>query len=330
MAPEQRDRPGDVDHRADIYSLGVVFYELLTGELPLGKFAPPSQISASDPRVDAIVQQALEKERSRRQESAGEMKTQVEGVASTPPPENAEAMAAEILARDYTLDIGSCLRRGWALVRGDFWTFIGITALVLALLSAAGGFSISISQQTNVITERSITGPNMSLLSMLIGGPLMGGLYLYYLRKIRGAAASVETVFSGFSQRFLHLFLGSFVTWALTWLGILCLVLPGIYLFVIWIFTIPLIMDKRLEFWPAMQLGRRMVSKHFWQILGFSVVLALLCFAGFLALIVGVIFVAPVVIAALMYAYEDIFNAPQQAREVSDAQASAASQPAAA
>jgi serine/threonine protein kinase len=81
------------------------------------------------------------KERSRRQESAGEMKTQVEGVASTPPPENAEAMAAEILARDYTLDIGSCLRRGWALVRGDFWTFIGITALVLALLSAAGGFS---------------------------------------------------------------------------------------------------------------------------------------------------------------------------------------------
>src|SRR4029453_11007178 len=83
MAPEQRDRPGDVDHRADIYSLGVVFYELLTGELPVGKFAPPSQISASDPRVDAIVQQALEKERSRRQESAGEMKTQVEGVAST-------------------------------------------------------------------------------------------------------------------------------------------------------------------------------------------------------------------------------------------------------
>ncbi len=84
MAPEQRDTPADVDHRADIYSLGVVFYELLTGELPVGKFALPSEISASDPRVDAIVRQALEKERERRQSSAGEVKTQVETLAGAP------------------------------------------------------------------------------------------------------------------------------------------------------------------------------------------------------------------------------------------------------
>jgi serine/threonine protein kinase len=84
MAPEQRDNPGNVDHRADIYSLGVVFYELLTGELPIGKFAPPSKISAADPRVDAIVQQALAKDRERRQHSASEMKTQVETLGSAP------------------------------------------------------------------------------------------------------------------------------------------------------------------------------------------------------------------------------------------------------
>jgi len=90
MAPEQRDTPSKVDHRADIYSLGVVFYELLTGELPVGVFVPPSERSTADPRVDAIVAQSLQKERERRQHSAAEMKTQVEAVSTShghgPPP----------------------------------------------------------------------------------------------------------------------------------------------------------------------------------------------------------------------------------------------------
>jgi serine/threonine protein kinase len=88
MAPEQIERPQDVDHRADIYSLGVVFYEMLTGELPLGRFPAPSETKGVDPRFDNVVFRTLEKQRERRYQTAGEMKTQVEQVrgAEGPPP----------------------------------------------------------------------------------------------------------------------------------------------------------------------------------------------------------------------------------------------------
>jgi tRNA A-37 threonylcarbamoyl transferase component Bud32 len=82
MAPEQLERPQEVDQRADIYSLGVVFYEMLTGELPLGRFAPPSAKSEVDPRVDEVVLRTLEKERERRFQSAGEVKTRVENITA--------------------------------------------------------------------------------------------------------------------------------------------------------------------------------------------------------------------------------------------------------
>ena len=82
MAPEQVEQPGKVDHRADIFSLGVVFYEMLTGELPLGKFQPPSRKVRVDVRLDEMVLHALEKEPERRYQHASHVKTDVETYAS--------------------------------------------------------------------------------------------------------------------------------------------------------------------------------------------------------------------------------------------------------
>ena len=84
MAPEQWKHPLEVDHRADIYSLGVVFYELLTGELPVGRFPLPSQKVEIDVRLDEVVLKALEIDPERRWQHASEVKTQMQGLDRTP------------------------------------------------------------------------------------------------------------------------------------------------------------------------------------------------------------------------------------------------------
>jgi uncharacterized protein YndB with AHSA1/START domain/predicted Ser/Thr protein kinase len=84
MAPEQITMPETVDHRADIYSTGVVFYEMLARELPGPDRVPPSQKAATDPRLDPIVLRALEPERDRRYQEARLMHRDIANLARTP------------------------------------------------------------------------------------------------------------------------------------------------------------------------------------------------------------------------------------------------------
>ncbi len=99
MAPEQLESTHGVDHRADIYSLGVVFYEMLTGELPIGRFAAPSKKVEIDVRLDEVVLRTLEKEPQRRYQHASQVKSDVQSITSTKGP----ALAPTV---DYDVNSG--------------------------------------------------------------------------------------------------------------------------------------------------------------------------------------------------------------------------------
>jgi tRNA A-37 threonylcarbamoyl transferase component Bud32 len=85
MAPEQRGGR-QVDHRADIFSMGVILYEMLTGNLPLGRFDPPSKKVTVDVRLDDVVLRALESEPERRYQRASVMGGEVQQIGSSEPP----------------------------------------------------------------------------------------------------------------------------------------------------------------------------------------------------------------------------------------------------
>jgi serine/threonine protein kinase len=122
MAPEQMERPLTVDHRADIYSLGVVFYEMLTGELPLGRFAPPSHKAGVDERLDVIIFRALENQAERRYQRVSELQRDVTAVG-TPIPAAAAGSprrvpASEALPAITELSVAFLVKRTFSTLEG--------------------------------------------------------------------------------------------------------------------------------------------------------------------------------------------------------------------
>ncbi|MEI8078096.1 MAG: DUF4339 domain-containing protein [bacterium] len=189
--------------------------------------------------------------------------------------------------------IGECLSRSWELLKADPKMVIGGTAMVV-LIQVLLGFI-------------PVLG---SIASMILNGVFMGGLYAFFLKKIRGEAVAFEDVFAGFKVALVPLILTGLVSSVLTGLGLLLCLIPGIYLAVCWIFAIPLVMDRKLPFWDGMELSRKTISQHWLAFFLLGVVAGLVALAGALACIVGLFVTIPLSIGMIAYAYEDTFGKP--------------------
>ncbi|MEZ6131447.1 MAG: serine/threonine-protein kinase [Planctomycetaceae bacterium] len=151
MAPEQIEGLPVIDHRADIYSMGVVFYELLTGELPLGRFRAPSEKVPMDARLDEVVFRTLEKEPNRRYQQASDVRTDMDAIRKN----SAAAVAVESVAVERPSRGTRLLVTCWAFIGTalglEFWNLtdidqtiaiaVAVAAVVAALLQAFRTFT---------------------------------------------------------------------------------------------------------------------------------------------------------------------------------------------
>jgi len=236
----------------------------------------------------------------------------VAGVAAPPLPPRAPA----------TLDIGSCISRSWNLLQKNFGLIVGATFLIVFILAAVGmalrwgttlvmGVSIQDMMQARGLDRLRLEWPGIaanSVWSMVMGGPLWGGLYVLYLKLIRGQPASLGDAFSGFGPQFLQLMLANIVAPFLVMAGLFFCLIPGVYLAIIWRFALPCVIDKKLGFWEAMELSRKGVSGRWWPVFALTLLCGLVGAAGILVCCVGVFVTAPIAIGAILYAYEDLLG----------------------
>ncbi len=238
--------------------------------------------------------------------------------AALPPalPADHSMLPPDITDRDYELDIGSCISRSWELVKKNFWPVVGVTflvAMVMGIINQGIGL-ISRSAVQSMMVDHNFSAENILLVSLtsVIGMPvstvLYGGLYKYYLKWIRGEEATISDAFSGLTSSFVQLVILGLVMGTLVILGFFACIIPGIYLGVAWAFAIPLVIDKKLDFWSAMELSRKVVAKHWFAMFALLIVVGLISISGIIACFIGIFVTIPIGWVALMYAYEDIFG----------------------
>lgn len=256
-----------------------------------------------------------------------------EAIATQSPPftsQSSTGINPELFERDYDLDVGGCISKGWNLLQNNLGLLIGaiLVYLVSQIIFSALGMIPYI-------------GWIFSLLNLLVVAPLMGGLFYITLQAIRSQRTSVGDVFEGFRRAFMQLCLGYIVPAIFTALcfipvaivgvivllptlaskqppeigmimmlvgvGLVCLI-PAMILSVNWMFTLPLVVDKGLNFWTAMRTSWKKVTQHWWQIFALLLLVGLVNLGGLILCCVGLIFTIPLGIAATMYAYETIFS----------------------
>ncbi|MFI2812077.1 MULTISPECIES: DUF975 family protein [Microbulbifer] len=221
------------------------------------------------------------------------------------------------LAGDYSLSIGAIIGEAWRRISGRKRTiWLGTLLLIVAyvIIDYVTGLFTGINnwslEGTSVGVNSSIyNGPSLlhQLVITAVTAPLTAGLMMIVVKIAREEQVSGSTVYSYF-DRIVPLAICSVLMSVLVLIGFMLLVLPGIYLSIAYMLALPLIVDKGLGPWEALETSRKAITKHWFAFFGLVIVCALIYIAGALALMIGLIWAVPTGLLALGIAYRNIFG----------------------
>jgi len=171
---------------------------------------------------------------------------------------------------------GRLISEGWALVKADLGNYI-VISLLFALLSGVP----------------------------LIQGPLIAGFHIFTMKKLLGRNAEFGDLFKGFNL-FVPTLVASLLIGLFTFAGTLLCIIPGLVVAAMYKFTYLFIVDKRMDFWPAMQASHAVVKNDYFGFTMFLILAFLVNLLGVLCCIVGLLVTIPLTFAAITVAYKEI------------------------
>lgn len=198
----------------------------------------------------------------------------------------------EHLIRDgYEFKLGDYVNRGWELFKQNMGGFVGFTLIYLIAVGGSGQI------------------PYIGwLIQTVIGAPLLAGYFIVANKIAKGEAHEFNDFFKGFDH-LVQLVVGNLVMTVLVIIGFILLILPGIYLAIAYSMFVPLVALKKFEFWPALELSRKVVTKNWISFFLLALVFVGIAILGLLALGVGILAAIPVMYCISYAAFDDIFGA---------------------
>jgi uncharacterized membrane protein len=210
--------------------------------------------------------------------------------------------------RDYDFDIIEMTKTGWERINGVKAQFIAgfaiyIAAAVIVQMVLGLVFPQGTAEAPNFLNQQIV-----GILSYPVLMPIMAGIMMMAIKHYRGEAVDFKSVFDYFYMTG-KLALAGVIIYVFTIIGIMLLVLPAIYVSVAYAFTIPLIVDKNMDVWEAMELSRKTVTKHWFKVAGLMGLLSIIMFISAIALGVGLVWTIPLFFVTMYgLAYPVIFN----------------------
>lgn len=211
------------------------------------------------------------------------------------------------VAGDYTISIGEIIREAWRRTSGNkgkillalLIYFIALAIINIAIIFIL--FSVSIAVNGRILALL------YQALLIVANAPLMAGMWMIGIKLARDEQVSVLELFAHF-DKLVPLAITSLLVAVLTYVGMLLLVIPGIYLAVAYFLAVPLVVDKKLGPWQALETSRKAITKHWFEVFGLLIVCLLLYIAGALPLLIGLIWVLPLLFIAFGIVYRNIFG----------------------